>query len=103
MTIIADCEANPVRCIADNGEHADFWLLPKPGDDDRQKAGLLFFSVLRGLSSAMKGQRRAGVSCDIHPTSLIVLIGEARGVAVGPVVYAPNTCSGLIGVQSSTI
>lgn len=81
-----------MNLCTDNGEHADFWLTPEPGMNDLQLGGLVVFSLLRGLSSAMKGQRRGGASCDIHPQSLICLIGEAKGVAIGPVVYAPNLC-----------
>jgi hypothetical protein len=81
-----------MNLCTDNGECADFWLKPEPGMNDLQLGGLFVFSMLRGLSSAMKGHRRAGVSCDIHPTSLLAILGEARGIAVGPVVYAPNLC-----------
>jgi hypothetical protein len=82
-----------VKTCVDNGEKADFWLETRPGDTDKQKMGILLFSLLRGLSSAMKGKRRGGASCDIHPKSLISLIGEAKGIAVGPVIYASNCCS----------
>lgn len=74
------------------GERAGFWLTPKPGMDDLQMGGLVVFSLLRGLSSAMKREPQAGASCDIHPHSLLAIAGEARGVAVGPVVYAPHLC-----------
>lgn len=76
----------------DNGERASFWLKTRPEDTDTQKAGLLLFSLLRGLTSAMKGEPMGGASCDIHPTSILAIAGEVHGIAIGPVVYVPNTC-----------
>lgn len=78
-------------CTA-TGENADFWYKFEPGMNDRQKGGLFLFSLLRGLSQTMRGCRRAGVSCDVHPTSILALLGKSRGIAVGPVVYVPNSC-----------
>lgn len=74
------------------GERNAMWLMPEPGMNDAQKGGLFVMSLFRGLSSAMKAEPQAGSSCDIHPTSILAMAGQARGVAVGPVVYAPNTC-----------
>ena len=87
-----DAEALEVKTCTDNGEDADFWLKPESGMSDKQMGGLLLLSLARGLASAMKGRRQGGTTCDISERSLLALIGKARGVAVGPVVYMPNCC-----------
>lgn len=86
------CIPTPVACCDITGEKAGFWLKPEPGMDDRQIGGLFLLSVLRGLGSAMKGEPQCGVSCDIHPDSILAIAGRARGVPVGPVVFVPNAC-----------
>ena len=79
------------RCTA-TGESAGFWLIPKPGDTDLQKGGLFLFSILRGMGQAMRGEPRAGTSCDVHPDSILAIAARSRGFAAGPVVYVPHTC-----------
>lgn len=60
---------------------------------DAQKGGLLLVSLFRGLSRAMEGPPLGGSGCDISEDSILAVAGRARGIAVGPTVYAQDACA----------
>ena len=100
MNEASDASSFPVPCCTYSGEDAAFWLPTEPGMSDEQLGGVFLMSLLRGMTSAMRREPRGGVSCDISPTSIMALLGEARGVAVGPVVYAHNCCGSPVTLPS---
>lgn len=80
-------------CLCTHDGRADFWLETQPGMSDMQMGASFAFSLLRGFSRLMKGRPLGGTSCDISENSILAIAGKARGVAVGPTIYAANACA----------